>query len=321
MHTATEQSLWSGRQSSTLQYWHQAVQCIEDIQLDVHSHKTIGILGYAGDEGVKRNQGRPGAAEAPQAIRKMMATMAFHLPNDIRILDLGDIHTEQDKMEESHQQITGAVKKMLAHKVFPLLLGGGHDLAHAHGKAVLEYLQEKGEKLGIINLDAHFDLRGLVNGKGHSGSPFYQLAKDFPKDFHYLCLGIQQAANPSELFETAKELKVEWMHSESFTTQHWEQISETLDSFCQKVNKIYLSIDLDGFSSAYAPGVSAPSPLGFHPDITFKVLEWIASSGKLISIDLVELNPKFDQDNATARLAARCAEFILRKKLNAQTIG
>lgn len=321
MHTATEQSLWSGRQSSTLQYWHQAVQCIEDIQLDVHSHKTIGILGYAGDEGVKRNQGRPGAAEAPQAIRKMMAPMAFHLPNDIRILDLGDIHTEQDKMEESHQQITGAVKKMLAHKVFPLLLGGGHDLAYAHGKAVLEYLQEKGEKLGIINLDAHFDLRGLVNGKGHSGSPFYQLAKDFPKDFHYLCLGIQQAANPSELFERAKELKVEWMHSESFTIQHWEQISETLDSFCQKVNKIYLSIDLDGFSSAYAPGVSAPSPLGFHPDITFKVLEWIASSGKLISIDLVELNPKFDQDNATARLAARCAEFILRKKLNAQTIG
>jgi formiminoglutamase len=53
--------------------------------------------------------------------------------------------------------------------------------------------------------------------------------------------------------------------------------------------------------------------MGFSPELAFKVLEWIARSGKLISMDVVELNPNFDQDNATARLAARCVEFVLRK--------
>jgi formiminoglutamase len=70
---------------------------------------------------------------------------------------------------------------------------------------------------------------------------------------------------------------------------------------------------MDGFSSAFAPGVSAPSPMGISPDIAFRIFELIASSKKLISMDVVELNPTFDQDNATARLAARCTEYILRK--------
>jgi formiminoglutamase len=68
-----------------------------------------------------------------------------------------------------------------------VILGGGHDLAFAHGKSLLQFVQEKGEKLGIINLDAHFDLRPLIDRKGHSGSPFFQLAERFPHDFQYTC--------------------------------------------------------------------------------------------------------------------------------------
>ena len=241
--------------------------------------------------------------------------MAFHLPNEPQIFDLGDIVTLDNNMEESHGLITETVSELLADKVFPVLLGGGHDLAFAHGRGIFNHVKTKGEKLGIINLDAHFDLRPLVDGKGHSGSPFYQLAKAYPTDFHYLCLGVQSAANPFSLFNTAKQLKVNWMEMEDFTLSNWENIVLVLNDFCNSVNKIYLSIDLDGFSSAYAPGVSAPSPMGFSPELAFKVFEWIAGSGKLISVDVVELNPEYDQDNTTARLAARCVEFVLRKLL------
>jgi formiminoglutamase len=95
--------------------------------------------------------------------------------------------------------------------------------------------------------------------------------------------------------------------------ENWENIAQTLDAFCGQVNKIYLSIDLDGFSSAYAPGVSAPSPLGFSPELAFKVFDFLAKTGKLVSMDIVELNPIFDSDNSTARLASKCIEFIVRK--------
>ncbi|EOZ97059.1 Formiminoglutamase [Indibacter alkaliphilus LW1] len=307
-HIPANQKIWTGRNSQSIDYWHQAMSFVK-----VTGKKKVALLGYCGDEGVRRNQGRIGAAEGPDSIRKMLAGMAYHLSDSLQILDLGNILTVGNDMEGSHQLLTEKVTELLQENIFPVLIGGGHDLALAHGRAILKHLEQKNESLGIINLDAHFDLRDLNGGKGHSGSPFYQLSQESPDQFQYLCLGIQKPANPASLFKTAKSTKTQWMDMEEFRIDNWDYIAETLQHFYQKVNKIYLSIDLDGFSTAFAPGVSAPSPLGFSPELAFKVMEWLAISGKMISMDVVELNPKYDQDNATARLAARCIEFMLRK--------
>lgn len=313
IYRATSPSLWSGRQAETLQYWHQAVTCLSSPEIPIGSQeKKVAILGYQGEEGVRRNLGRIGTAQGPDQIRKVMGPMAYHLPESIRVFDLGNFSTEGNQMEATHELLYAAVKKLFSQKTFPIILGGGHDLAYPHGRAAIEHCLEKGEKLGIINLDAHFDLRPLSEGRGHSGSPFFQLGEKYPKDFHYLCLGIQRASNPPQVFETAKSMKVHWMEIEEFSMDNWSQITEQLDQFCKQVNKIYLSIDLDGFSSAYAPGVSAPSPWGFPPELAAKVIQWIGRSEKLISLDIVELNPEFDRDNSTARLAARCIEYTLR---------
>lgn len=305
---------WSGRKSDQVEYWHQAVEAISNLKLREDNTRKIGILGYSGEEGVIRNQGRIGTIEGPSSIRKMLGTIALHLSENLPILDYGDIFTLDQDMESSHEVISKITHDLLSTNHFPVLLGGGHDLAYAHGRGALKYVKEKGEKLGIINLDAHFDLRPLVKGKGHSGSPFFQLAEEFPEDFNYLALGIQRAANPKSLFETAEKLKSRYIVMEDFRLYNWEFIEEQISWFIDSVDKIYLSIDLDGFSSAFAPGVSAPSPMGFNPQIAFKVFELIVKSKKLISLDVVELNPQFDQDNATARLAARSVEYIVRKE-------
>lgn len=304
---------WSGRKSEQLDYWHQAVKTISNLDLVQGPEKKVGILGYAGEEGVNRNQGRLGTLEGPAAIRKMLGSVAYHLPENLPLLDYGDIFTINQDLEGSHEAISQITLDLLKSHHFPVLLGGGHDLAYAHGRGVQNYIAEKGEKLGIINLDAHFDLRPLADGKAHSGSPFLQLAQTFPDNFNYLALGIQRAANPKSLFQTAEKLNARYLVMEDFRLNNWEYIEEQIIWFLDSVNKVYLSIDLDGFSSAFAPGVSAPSPMGFNPQIAFKVFELIAKSKKLISLDVVELNPKFDQDNATARLAARAIEYILRK--------
>ena len=307
---------WSGRKSDETEYWHQAVQTIADLEIKKDFGNKIGILGYSGEEGVIRNQGRIGTIEGPSAIRKMLGSTALHLPGNLPILDYGDIFTLDQDMESSHDVISSIVQDLLATNHFPVLLGGGHDLAFAHGRGVLNYVKDKGEKLGIINLDAHFDLRALGKGKGHSGSPFLQLSDENPSDFHYLALGIQRAANPKSLFETAERLKAKYIVMEDFRLHNWEFIQEQILWFIDSTDKIYLSIDMDGFSSAFAPGVSAPSPMGFNPQIAFKVFELIVKSKKLISLDIAELNPQYDQDNATARLAARAVEYIVRKKFD-----
>lgn len=314
IHLNPNPSLWTGRKSETIEYWHQAVISVKDLALDQNQEfRKIGILGYTGEEGVKRNQGRPGTAEGPNAIREMMGGLAFHLKESSKIFDYGNVSTINGDLESSHKLISETVFNLLKTKHFPVLFGGGHDLALAHGRGIYKHLESKNEKLGIINLDAHFDLRPLVNQQGHSGSPFYQLSQEYHSQFHYLCLGVQRAASPRSLFETADRVNARWMAMEDFRMSNWEVIQEKICWFLDSVNKVYLSIDLDGFSSAFAPGVSAPSPMGFSPDIAFKVFELIVSSKKLISMDVVELNPSFDQDNATARLAARCAEYVIRK--------
>lgn len=315
-HQNPNPSLWTGRKSDAIEYWHQAAISIKDLKLDANREiPKVGILGYAGEEGVKRNQGRLGTAEGPNAIRKNLGTLAFHLPNQSRIFDYGDVYTEDSDLESSHELITETVCNLLDTKHFPILLGGGHDLALAHGRGIYKHLASNNQKLGIINMDAHFDLRPMVDGKGHSGSAFSQLAEENGTDFNYLCLGVQRSVNPKSLFETAEKVGAKWMVMEDFRMNNWEVIQEKILWFLDSVDKIYLSVDMDGFSSAFAPGVSAPSPMGFRPEFAFKVFELIASSNKLISMDVVELNPAFDHDQATSRLAARCAEYVARKVL------
>ena len=83
--------------------------------------------------------------------------------------------------------------------------------------------------------------------------------------------------------------------------------------FIEDVDYLYTTIDLDGFSSAYAPGVSASSPMGFSPDIVLKSLKIILESGKLLGLDVVELNPNYDVDDQTAKLAASLVHYVIHK--------
>lgn len=313
--TPASPNLWTGRAAETLQYWHQAIKFPDPTNtLSDAKQPAVALLGYAGDQGVSRNDGRPGAADGPNAIRKQLGPMAYHLPENLLIWDMGNAGEEGTEMEAVQDLITTTVEEILDKHHFPVLLGGGHELAFAHGRGILNHFTKKGEKVGIINLDAHFDLRPLKDGKGHSGSPFWQLSQLYPRQFHYLCLGIQIPANPPTLFTTADSLQVEWLPVESFHLLNWDSINLVIEQFLNEVNKVYLTVDLDGFASAFAPGVSAPSPMGFAPDIAQQVIKNVAASGKLAAMDVVELNPTYDRDNSTAKLAARCIEYALRNK-------
>jgi formiminoglutamase len=310
--------LWQGRNSEMKEYWHENVILSDNQNLIIeNSFFKIGLLGYAVDEGISRNQGRIGAQNGPNEIKKMLGAMAYHLPHHVQVIDYGNVICLDNQLEVAHKITQAKVFDLLKTNHFPIILGGGHDLAFAHLSGIAQYLDQEptSKRIGIINLDAHFDLRPLNEGKAHSGSPFSQWA-DYCHDknviFDYLCLGIQTAANPRSLFSKAVELGAYWLEMSDFQTKNWTKIEETLENFYRNIDCIYLTIDLDGFSSAYAPGVSASSPLGFSPEIIFETIEHIVASKKLISADIVELNPLFDQDNVTAKLAARLIEKLTR---------
>jgi len=306
-------SPWSGRTSDQKLYLHEKVVCSDNNELNVESSKKlIALLGYSCDEGVNRNQGRIGAVEGPNAIRKQLAKMPNHLKESTSLFDLGTILCSDENMEAAQESVSEKVTELLKNNFFPILMGGGHDIAYGHYNGIKKYL-DKSKSIGIINFDAHFDLRNNENGN-NSGTPFYQIAEDCEADglaFNYLCLGIRKDANDKKLFETAEEFGVDYIENSRFIMAYAEDVVRKMLDFMRKVDCIYVTIDLDGFSSAYAPGVSAPSPMGFSPQIVTECLELIIKSEKLISLDIAEMNPKYDIDNQTAKLAASLVHFVM----------
>lgn len=311
-HVNPSSTNWVGRHSDSQLYWHELVQFVNDLQIKEGHDSKIALLGYAVDAGVISNGGRSGAKDGPDSIRKMLGPLANHVNETTLVYDYGNIVVEDDDIDDAQLLMRDTIYTCLQENHLPVILGGGHDAAYPHFLAIQKHLETTGQTVGIINFDAHFDLRPLIDGKGHSGSPFLQIANQFSNSFNYLVLGIQKASNPRTLFETATSLNCNFLEIEQFNIAHWDLVKNSITNFIGSVDKVYVSIDLDGFSSAYAPGVSAPSPNGFTPEMVMKALDVIIQSNKLLSVDVVELNPTFDPDNATARLAARCLEYIIR---------
>ncbi len=112
-------------------------------------------------------------------------------------------------------ELSQAVEKIVAGGLFPVLLGGGHDIAWGHYDWIIKTLSRKPASqacttVGIINSDAHFDLRPYKDD-GNSGSSFLQIAdhcREAGEEFSYFCVGIQRSANTNSLFQTADELGV-----------------------------------------------------------------------------------------------------------------
>ncbi|WGK64645.1 formimidoylglutamase [Croceiramulus getboli] len=303
-------TLWRGRSSTSHRYLHEKLECLELDALPDHTseHPAFVFLGYACDEGVRRNSGRTGAVLGPAAIRKTMGGLANHWSEETKIYDAGDIRCLDGDLEGAQAAMAEAIKWVVDKNIFPIVLGGGHDLAYAHARGLLRAKSK--ERWGIINLDAHFDLR-IPKNQGHSGSPFYQLSQEQGASFRYTCLGIQPEVNTTELFQTAERTGTSFLLADDFHLDNQERIVRHLDAFIKDLDAIYLTIDLDGFHSVLAPGVSAPSPMGFDLSTALFVLDYLVASGKLRSMDLVELNPTYDRDECTARLAGRLAYRLM----------
>jgi formiminoglutamase len=311
----TPPELWSGRTSEQKLYLHEKVHCsaIDDITR-AKNQKTIVLLGYACDEGVKRNQGRIGAANGSDAIRQSLGKFPNHLADDMELLDCGTILCREGKMEQAQEDLSQTIAQLLSLNTFPIVLGGGHDIAFGHYQGIKKHLGNK--KIGIINFDAHFDLRLNTSGN-NSGTPFYQIAQECKKEgsvFNYMCLGIRRDANDKTLFETADSLNVKYLETAHFNMHYLEHVQLILMQFIEDVDYVYTTIDLDGFSSAYAPGVSAPSPMGFAPNIVLESLRVILDSKKLVSLDIAEMNPTYDSDGQTAKLAASLVHYVMHHK-------
>lgn len=298
----SSQEAWNGRVDSTTDAdqfrIHQCIK-IEDIRQETGLNPGFSFLGYACEEGVKRNKGRVGAANGPTAFRQALSNFARHGQHEIH--DLGDVLCEDENMEAAQESFAHAIQWALARGQKVIGIGGGHDIAYAHWKGINQFLPPD-TKIGIINLDTHLDLREPAPLTS-SGTPFWQISRE-TTSFHYCCIGAHHYGNTQKLFEEAESLgtcviKRDELRNPSYIRK--------LDTFLAGVDKIYLTMDLDGFDASLCPGVSAPSVDGLTLSEVLSILQHIVGSGKLISTDMAELSPVHDINNQTGKMAAYLA--------------
>jgi formiminoglutamase len=286
-------------------------------QLGGHGSRPAVILGFGSDEGVRRNKGRVGAAAAPAAIRAALGPLAFHL--DRTVHDAGDVTVAGPSMKgplagqslEAGQARAGlAITRLLDAGRLPVVLGGGHETAFASYLGVAGSAAVRdGLRVGVLNLDAHFDLRD--EPVPSSGTPFLQMARAEAaagRELRYAVVGISEPNNTRALFRTAGELGVDYLLDEDCSAA---AAAPFVAAFLAQVDALYLTIDLDVLPASVAPGVSAPAAYGVPLPVISAVCRQVAASGKLLHLDVAELNPAFDVDGRTARVAARLVNTLL----------
>jgi formiminoglutamase len=314
MYSTTNPSIWSGRvdelDGELGNRWHQVIQIIDlkNSLSTAPSGNHIALLGFECDEGVRRNRGRVGAALAPMAIRQCMVNFPVHFDTKKNIIyDAGNVSCTDGNLDAAQIELALIVSLLQSKGYKTIVIGGGHETAYGHFLGLHQYFNSVSQSIGIINLDAHFDLRHY-DSQGSSGTPFLQAAEYLAKHnepFHYMALGIEKAGNTQALYRTASDLRVNWLHNDDLESMEVSKLHHYIQSFCSKVDHVYLTLDMDVVAMSSAPGVSAVAPFGLQPIKVKELMNIIYKSGKVASFDVVETNPVHDIDNMTAKLAAR----------------
>src|SRR5690606_8084606 len=165
--------------------------------------------------------------------------------------------------------------------------------------------------LGIINIDAHFDMRD--EDIATSGTMFKQIL-EADSNTGYFVIGIQPLGNTKKLFQTAEKLNVEYLLVDEL--DDFQPAVNKIQEFTKRCDYLLLTLCFDSIDSSYAPGVSAPSPFGLHPKTVRNLLRMFAEMDHLLSFDISEVNPDTDENGKTAKLAALLtAEFLNAKFL------
>ena len=314
------EELWTGRVDSQEAFADAARLHQVIAPFDQHS-SGVALIGFCSEEGVARNKGRVGAANAPALIRKSLANLPWNIQQ--QVFDAGDIHCTDNDLENAQQQLANRVQQTLQQNCLPFVLGGGHEVAFGSWLGLMQHVEEKQAmsalttdkpRIGIINFDAHFDLRMDSDGAS-SGTPFYQVAKACESRgyaFNYCCLGVSEMANTAALFKRANALNVSYRYDTQMHFAQLDEIRAQLQRFIEGCDYLYLTIDLDVLPAHVAPGVSAPASLGVGLDVIEPLIAQIKASDKLVLADIAEYNPNFDIDQRTARVAARLFYNIVK---------
>jgi formiminoglutamase len=265
-----------------------------------HAIGSLTILGAPSAQGSIT----PGRCDlAPAAIRKALerfSTYDLNTGRDVRLLrvqDLGDLDIATLTPEQAFEPIRDAVAGPTL-----VLLGGDNSITRpgVHG------LGPDLKQCGLLTLDAHFDLRHLEGGLTN-GNPVRTLLRDGLPGDHIFQIGLQSFANSEAYAAVAWEAGIHVASADCVRDRGIDHVlHDALDHLDQRVERIYVDLDLDVLDRIYAPAAPGARPGGLMPHQVRRAAYLCGAHPKVGILDLVEIDPTRDIADATVLTAAAC---------------
>ena len=270
-----------------------------------YAKAKIVLLGCPQDEGVRRNGGRIGASGAPAAIRACLYRLVATA--DSGLFDLGDTAI-QGSLEETHQVHREVVQQVLADGKKLVVLGGGNDISYPDCGAVSAFAGAA--RVLAFNVDAHLDVR--QHPVRHSGTPYRMLLEEGllnPASFHEIAY--QPFAVAAAHLDYLRAIGAGAIGMPEVRQKGIVSVIESI-LHASEAASIFWGIDMDSVCAADAPGVSAPNALGLSAAELCDVATLAGGDPRTRIFEITEVNPNYDVDQRTARLAAVAVHHFVR---------
>ncbi len=245
-------------------------------------------------------------------------------------LDLGDRSQRYaEAIGDVCKRAYDAVHAACADGGIPVVLGGDHSLAAGSVAAVADVARVEGGRLGVVWLDAHGDMntpRTTGSGNVH-GMPLACLLGDGPPSM----TGFSPRARALEPEDVAligvraidegeaATIRATGVHA--FTMRDVDErgirevLREAIDALLHRCDRLHVSFDVDFLDPSIAPGVGTRVRGGPNYREAHLVMELLADTGRVCSVDVVELNPILDRENETGELAVELLESLFGKAI------
>jgi formiminoglutamase len=263
-----------------------------------YKQASFVIIGSPQDKGVQRNKGRTGARDAPDEIRAELYKLVVNEKiESLNLFDLGDVKI-QNTLEGTHEVQEKIISRLLVDGKKIIALGGGNDISYPDCKALSNY----NRNLLAINIDSHPDVRFDI--PRNSGTPYRMLLEENLIDGNsFYEIGLKPYS-----FSPVYEKYLEEKNVPVYTFDRVRELGlkNLLENILSE-NKneiIFWGFDMDSVRGLEAPGVSAPASYGLTSDEAVEVARIAGGDKRTRIFEISEVNPAFDIDKRTSRLAA-----------------
>lgn len=213
----------------------------------------------------------------------------------LRVADLGDVKLHGTNILQCHENIEQAMTDVLkgCPNSFYVQIGGDHSIT---APIVRAFAKHSGKRIGIVQFDTHLDLRATDSDGPTNGTPIRQLLDaGVVRGEDVYNIGLHGFYNAPSLIRAADHYGVNRITLKDFRRQGAAMvIKDVMQQLAEKVDLVYVTVDMDVLDIAYAPGVPASTPGGMRTDELFDLLHEVGKYEIVRGMDFVCLDPHRD---------------------------